>query len=180
VLVSPLQQAILESYGPHGHFLGEHAAAGSTEAAYQAAVLLGCAPDGGQKAMPLLRHAAAAGHAQAQELLAASSDRLDRLDAAAHAYELAEAAADQSCTAIAILWYERAASNGLPVAAMKLAHCHQARGEQELAVRWLAVAAEHGYTRAEITLAELTRSDRFPPPPTGVHRAVGGARTPLN
>jgi hypothetical protein len=179
-IVSPAQQAHLERHGSYGHLLAKTAAAGCAQAAYEAGVLLRCAHDSAQAALPLLRHAAACGHLQAQQLLLAAPDRIDRLDIAAHAYELAETAAEHSRTAEALLWYERAARNGLPAAAMKLALCHQARGEEALTLRWLAVAAQHGYTQAQDTLAELRRPDRFSRPPATGHRAVGGARTPYN
>lgn len=75
-------------------------------------MLLGSSPDTTEIAFPFVLQAAICGHTQALELVLDSSDRIDPLDAAAHAHELAEAAAARSQTAAALVWYECAARNG--------------------------------------------------------------------
>jgi TPR repeat protein len=135
--------------------------------------------DGDAEAQRLLIYAGAAGHRDALDLLDANPVRLDRLDAASHAYELAEAAAAGDGWAAARAFYECAARCGLPAASVKLADRLLTRGDERQALRWLAVAAGQGDTRAEIRLEELRRSGGIPIPPSSRLRApariAGGA-----
>lgn len=152
-------------YGSYGSDLLADAQAGVIDAVYRVAVLLLGAEsvDGDAEAQRLLIYAGAAGQHEALDLLDANPVRLDRLDAAGHAYELAEAAAAGDGWAAALAFYECAARCGLPAASVRLADRLLAQSDEQQAVRWLAVAARQGDTRAEIRLEELRRSGRIPP-----------------
>jgi hypothetical protein len=155
----------LAGYGSYGSGLLADAQAGVIDAVYRVAVLLLGAEsvDGDAEAQRLLIYAGAAEHLDALDLLDANPGRLDRLDAASHAYELAEAAAGDDGWATALAFYECAARCGLPAASVKLADRLLAQGDEQQAVRWRAVAARQGDTRAEISLEELRRAGRVPP-----------------
>jgi len=152
-------------YGSYGSGLLADAQAGVSDAVYRVAVLvLGAeSVDGDAEAQRLLIYAGAAEHHEALDLLDANPVRLDRLDAASHAYELAETAVVDESWAAALAFYDCAARCGLPAASVRLAERLLGQGDEQQAVRWLAVAARQGDTRAEIRLEELRRSGRIPP-----------------
>jgi TPR repeat protein len=169
-------------YGSYGSGLLADAQAGVIDAVYRVAVLLLGAEsvDGDAEAQRLLIYAGAAGHRDALALLDANPVPLDRLDAASHAYELAEAAAADDGWAAALAFYECAARGGLPAASLELADRLLGQGDEEQAVRWLAVAARQGDIRAEIRLEQLRRVGRIPPTsripapaPAAAHAADG-------
>ena len=87
----------LAGYGSYGSGLLAHAQAGVIDAVYRVAVLLlGVeSVDGDAEAQRLLIYAGAAGHRDALALLDANPGCLDRLDAAGHAAELAEAGGER-------------------------------------------------------------------------------------
>ncbi|HEU5156632.1 MAG TPA: hypothetical protein VFU43_06510 [Streptosporangiaceae bacterium] len=151
-------------YGTYGSGLLADAQAGAVDAVYRLAVLLLGAEsvDGDAEAQRLLIYAGAGDHREALHLLAANPVRLDRLDAASHAYELAEAEAEAAAAgghwAAALAFYECAARCGLPAASVKLADRLLVQGEDGQAVRWLEIAAQQGDVRAEIRLERLRRA----------------------
>ena len=177
VLLPPPLREYVAGYGRYGTGLLADAEAGAMDAVYRVAVLLLGAEsvDGDAEAQRLLIYAGAAGHHGALDLLDANPVRLDRLDAASHAYELAETAAADRDWVAAPAFYECAARCGLPAASVKLADRLMTDGDEHAAVRWLAVAAHQGNTMAEIRLEELRRAGRVPAPTPKTDDAPGAA-----
>jgi hypothetical protein len=137
------QHDYVAGYGVYGQRVLAGAQAGLPDAIYRVAVFLGSHPAYGEAALPLLIHAAAAGHSLALDLLEASPSRLEPLDAARHACQLADAAESEGSHAEALACYQCAAQGGLPIAAVKLAVTLLAGHGEHQAAAWLEPVAGH-------------------------------------
>jgi hypothetical protein len=121
VLLTPIQQAYLASYGAYAKTLLADVETGIPSAVYRAAVLLGSDPAHGEDAESLLRWAAAAGHAPSAALLDANPVQLSPLDAVWHARQLASAAEDAGLADEALAYNDCVGRAGVLVAAIKVA-----------------------------------------------------------
>jgi TPR repeat protein len=152
------------------------------DAVYRVAVLLLGADSlsGRAEAQRLLIYAGAGGHQDALDLLDSNPVHLDRYDAGGHATRLAEVAAGEGGREAALVFLECAARCGLPAASVKLADMLLAEGNEGEAVRWLAVAADQGDTRAQIRLETLRRAGRIPPAAPPIEPPAGEGTTGCN
>lgn len=136
VRLTPAQREAIEGYGPYGRALAERLPAGDPEAVYRVALLLGAVPAHVNAAHALLLQAAAAYHSAALELLDSSDAGPSPLDAARHAYRLADAAQAGGAHEEAQMYYECAA------ASLRLAIDWLGQHDKRQIADWLATIAD--------------------------------------
>jgi hypothetical protein len=136
VQLTPAQREAVEGYGPPGQALTGQLPTGDPEAVYRVALLLGTFPAHVDAAHALLLQAAAAYHGAALELLDSNIAGPSPLDAARHAYRLADAARAGGSHDEAQMYYECAA------ASLKLAVDWLGQHDKYQIADWLAGIAD--------------------------------------